>query len=179
MRICSGALVVMKAIQRNNNMYHYQGSTDIGTAATTSNDEKEAKMIKLWHMRLVHAGEKSLKTLSDQGLLKGVKTCDLEFCEHCIKGKQTRVKFGTVFHNTKGILDYVHSDVLGASKTPSLGGKHYFVTFVDDFSRRLWVYTMKKNRSIENFSQMEGVDRNSKWQKDKVSSHRKWWRIQK
>ena len=75
-----------------------------------------------------------MKTLSDQGLLKGVKTCNLEFSEHCIKGKQTRVKFGTTIHNTKGILDYVHSDVCGSSKTPSLGGKHYFVTYVDDFS---------------------------------------------
>ena len=29
MRICSGALVVMKAIRRINNMYHYQRSTFI------------------------------------------------------------------------------------------------------------------------------------------------------
>ena len=105
-------------------------------------------MTKLWHRRLRHAGGKSLKTLSDQGLLKGVKTCNLEFCEHCIKGKQTRVKFGTTIHNTKGILDYVHSDVWGASRTPLLGGKHYFVTFVDDFSRRLWVYTMKTKYEV-------------------------------
>ena len=49
-------------------------------------------------------------------------------------------------------MDYVHSDVWGASKTPSLGGKHYFVTFVDDFSRRLWVYTMKtKDEVLEIF----------------------------
>ena len=137
MRICSGALVVMKAIQRNNNMYHYQGSTIIGTTATTSNNEKEAEMTKLWHMRLGHAGGKSLKTLSDQRLLKGVKTCNLEFCEHCIKRKQTMVNFGTTIHNTKGILDYVHSYIWDVSKTPSLGGKHYFVTFVDDFSRIL------------------------------------------
>uniref|UniRef100_A0A3Q7GJ81 Reverse transcriptase Ty1/copia-type domain-containing protein n=1 Tax=Solanum lycopersicum TaxID=4081 RepID=A0A3Q7GJ81_SOLLC len=71
-RICSGVLVVMKAIRRNNNMYHSQGSTVIGTAATTSNDEKGTEMTKLWCMRLGHAGGKSLKTLSDQGLLKGV-----------------------------------------------------------------------------------------------------------
>ena len=61
-------------------------------------------MTKLWHMRLGHAGGKSLKTLSDQGFLKGVKTCNLEFCEHCIQGKQTTVKFGIGIHNTKGIL---------------------------------------------------------------------------
>ena len=142
----------MKAIRRNNNMYHYQGSTDIGTATITSDDKKEAEMTKLWHIRLGHAGGKSLKTLSDQGLIKGVKTCNLEFCENCVKKKPTRVKFGTSIHNSKGILDYLNSDIWGTSKTRSLGGKHYFLTFVDDFSRRFWVYTMKtKDEVLEDF----------------------------
>ncbi|KAE8690124.1 hypothetical protein F3Y22_tig00110926pilonHSYRG00104 [Hibiscus syriacus] len=73
----------------------------------------------------------------------GARACKLAFCEHCIKGKNKMVKFGTAIHDTKGILDYVHSDVWGPSKTTSLGGTHYYVTFVDDFSRRVWVYTMK------------------------------------
>ncbi|KAL0446164.1 UNVERIFIED_CONTAM: Retrovirus-related Pol polyprotein from transposon TNT 1-94 [Sesamum latifolium] len=124
-------------------MYHYLGRTVIGTAAATSTDDRESKEMKLWHMRLGHAGEKSLNLLIKQGLLKGVRSSKLDFCEHCVKGKQTRVKFGTAIHNTQGILDYVHSDVWGPSKTSSLGGKHYYVTFVDDYSRRVWVYTMK------------------------------------
>ena len=40
-------------------------------------------------------------------------------------------------------MDYVHNDVWGPTKTASLGGKHYFVTFVDDYSRKVWVYLMK------------------------------------
>ena len=62
-------------------------------------------------MRLGHASEGALQNLIKQGLLKGAKTCKLDFCEHCVIGKQTRVKFSTVVHNTKDILDYVHSDV--------------------------------------------------------------------
>ena len=58
------------------------------------------------------------------------------------------MKFGTAIHNTEGILDYIHLDMLEPSKTPSLGGKHYFVTFVDDFSRRVWVYTMKTKDEV-------------------------------
>ncbi|XP_039133297.1 uncharacterized protein LOC120270366 [Dioscorea cayenensis subsp. rotundata] len=36
------------------------------------------------------------------------------------------------------------------SKTPSLDGKHYFVTFIDDFSRRVWVYSMTTKDEVLN-----------------------------
>ena len=58
------------------------------------------------------------------------------------------MKFDTAIHNTRGILDYVHSDVWRPTKTASLGGMHYFVTFVDDFSRRVWVYVMKNKDDV-------------------------------
>ena len=149
MRIISGALVIMKGIRKRNNVYYFLGSTIVRIAAVAaSTDDQGAEATRLWHMRLGHAGEKSLKLLMDQGLLKGARACKLDFCEHCIKGKKTRVKFGIVIHNTEGILDYVHSDVWGPSKNSSLGGNHYYVTFVDDFSRRVWVYTMKTKDEV-------------------------------
>jgi len=80
--------------------------------------------------------------------LKGTNSCKLEFCEHCVLGKQTRVKFGSAIHDTKGILDYVHSDVWGPTKIAFLGGMHYFVTFVDDYSRKVWVYLMKNKNEV-------------------------------
>ena len=84
-------------------------------------------------------------------------------------GKQTRVKFGTTIHNTKGILDYIHTDVWGPTKMASLGGKHYFVTFVDDFSRRVWVYTMKsKDEVFETFLVWKKMVESQTWRKIKV-----------
>ena len=104
-----------------------------------------------------------------QGLLKGAKTCKLDFCEQCVLGKQKRVKFGTVIHNTEGILDYIHTDVWGPTKTASLGGKHYFVTFVDDFSRRVWVYTLKsKDEVFETFLVWKKMEENQTGRKIKV-----------
>ena len=94
-------------------------------------------------MRLGHVGERTLQNLIKQGLLKGAKICKLDFCEHCVMEKQTRVKFKSTIHNTKGIMDYVHSNVWGPSRTTSMRGLHYFVTFVDYYSRRVWVYLMK------------------------------------
>ena len=97
---------------------------------------------------LGHKGKKSLQALIRQGLLKGAGTCKLKFCEHCVIGKKTKVKFGTATHCTKGILDYVHIDVWGPTKTASIGGNHYFVSFIDDYSRRCWVYTMRHKGEV-------------------------------
>jgi len=99
-------------------------------------------------MRFGHTGEKSLQALTKQGLLKGVRTCKLEFCEYCVIGKKTKVIFGTATHCTKGILDYVNTDVWGPTKTASIGDNHYFVTLIDDSSRRCLVYTMKHKEEV-------------------------------
>ncbi|KAK5787254.1 hypothetical protein PVK06_041907 [Gossypium arboreum] len=95
---------------QKNNLYYYQGSTVIGAVAAASGN-KELDSMQLWHMKLGQASGKSLQILAKQGLLKGAKACKLKFCKHCVLGKQKRVKFGTAIHNTKGILEYVHSDV--------------------------------------------------------------------
>jgi 5'-3' exoribonuclease 2 len=41
-------------------------------------------------------------------------------------------------------LELIHSDVFGPVKQISLGGMRYMVTFMDDFSRYVWVYFMKE-----------------------------------
>ncbi|KAG6387214.1 hypothetical protein SASPL_152400 [Salvia splendens] len=75
LKTTSGALVMLKGM-RNNNLYYYQGSTVVGTVATaTSSNNKDAEVTKLWHLRLGHAGERSLQILAKQGLLKVEKVC--------------------------------------------------------------------------------------------------------
>ena len=67
-------------------------------------------------------------------------------------GKADSVKFAGSSHQTDGILNYIHTDVWGPTQNPSLRGKRYFVTFVDDFSRRSWVYSMHhKHKVLEVF----------------------------
>ncbi|KAG6424815.1 hypothetical protein SASPL_115235 [Salvia splendens] len=65
-----GALVMLKGL-RKNNLYYYQGSTVARIVATaTSSNKKDASATTLWHLRLGHAGERSLQILVNQGLLK-------------------------------------------------------------------------------------------------------------
>jgi len=51
-------------------------------------------------------------------------------------------------HRTEGILDYVHSDVWGPTRESSFGGSMYYVTFTDDFSRKVWVYFMQQKSEV-------------------------------
>lgn len=52
--------------------------------------------------------------------------------------------------NNKSYVSFsiVHSDVWGSSPTTSLFGFRYFVNFVDDCSRCMWVYLMKTKGEV-------------------------------
>ncbi|KAK3006921.1 hypothetical protein RJ639_016776 [Escallonia herrerae] len=63
---------------------------------------------------------------------------------------------------SKGVLDYVHSDVWGPIKHVSNGGARYFVTFIDDFLRKVWIYFMKHKSEVFNvFKQWKARVENS------------------
>ena len=66
------------------------------------------------------------------------------FCEDCVLGKSHKQSFPTAKHTTKNILEYVHSDLWGSSSnSESLGGCKYFISFIDDFSKKVWVFFLK------------------------------------
>ncbi|KAG8503427.1 hypothetical protein CXB51_001333 [Gossypium anomalum] len=73
-------------------------------------------IIKLWHMRLGHMSENGMVELSKRGLLDGQGICKLNFYEHYVFEKQKRVRFTKGIHNTKGMLEYIHSDLWGPSR---------------------------------------------------------------
>ncbi|KAL0537750.1 hypothetical protein IC582_026735 [Cucumis melo] len=141
MKVTKGSLVKLRGTLRHG-LYVLEGTTVSGSAAIASG--KITDMSMLWHKRLAHVSERGLQALSQQGLLGGVKNVELPFCEHCIMGKSTRVKFGKGKHTTKGILDYVHSDLWGPTKEVSMGGSRYFISIIDDFSRKVWIYPLKQ-----------------------------------
>ena len=61
-------------------------------------------------------------------------------------------------------LDVIHSDVWGPTENVSLAGNKYYVTFVDDHTRKVWVYFMKsKRRSVWALQklQVNGRERNT------------------
>jgi len=88
--------------------------------------------------------DNELSLLSKQNLLDGYKNHVLNFFEHCVFGKHTRVKFNKkAEHKTKDKLDYIHSDLWGSNRVPSNSGGMYCLTLIDDYSRMVWVYFLK------------------------------------
>ena len=94
--------------------------------------------------------EKGLKVLIDRKSLPSLKFLNLNFCKYCVFGKKCRQKFKGGRHIRKGIIDYIHSNVWGPSPTVSLGGSSYFVTFIDDYSRKVLVYLLKIKDDVFN-----------------------------
>ena len=97
-------------------------------------------------------GQVWMMELHKRNLLKGIKTCKLDFCKYCVFRKRNKVQFKTATRKTEGVLDYVHTDVWGPVRVASLGGSMYFVSFSDDYSRKVWVYFMRhKSKTFAKF----------------------------
>jgi transposase InsO family protein len=145
MKVYKGILQVMKA-NKVGNLLLLEGRTESDHVTTISN--KDSDYVQLWHQWLGHMSEQGLNVLFDRKLLPSLKSLKLDFCKHCIYGKQNMQKFKMKRHTNEGILDYIHSDVWGPSPTVSYGGSSYFVSFIDDFSRKVWIYMLKSKDDV-------------------------------
>ena len=105
----------------------------------------------LWHKRLGHFHTKGLQRMARFDAVTGLPP--LQFTKHtctgCQFGKHTRTRMpkSTKF-STSHILQLIHSDVCGPFRTTSLGGHRYFVTFIDDYSRRMWIYFISNKSEV-------------------------------
>ena len=61
-------------------------------------------------------------------------------CETCFQAKRPRKGFTTCIERETYLLELVHSDVCDSNDVLTRGGKRYFVTFIDDFSKSCYVY---------------------------------------
>jgi hypothetical protein len=105
-------------------------------------------------------GLKELDAMVDGMNLKEVLLHHI--CEGCIKGKHQRTSFpkdGAT--RASQLLEIVHTNVWGPMRTTSHGGVRYFLTFIDDFSRKTHVYFLKaKGEAFKKFKQYRALVEN-------------------
>ncbi|KAE8725167.1 Eukaryotic translation initiation factor 3 subunit E [Hibiscus syriacus] len=145
MKVFRGALVVLKGEKIAANLYMLKGETLLEVEASVASCSSDSAM--LWHKKLGHMSEQGMKVLVEQNLLPDLTKVTLPLCDHCITSKQHRLKFNKSNSRGKSVLELVRSDVWQAPVT-SLCGAKYFVSFIDDYSRRCWVYPIKKKSEV-------------------------------
>jgi len=97
----------------------------------------------LWHRRYGHVNNKSLKTLESKQLVKGLPQFKATntACTMCHRGKQHRAVIPKKSQwRASRRLQLVHADLCGPITPTSNSLKRYLLCFIDDFSRKAWIY---------------------------------------
>ena len=97
--------------------------------------------------------EKGLQLLAKQSLIPMAKDKSSNPCDHCLFGKQPRVSFQKNSTRKLEKLESVYYDVCGPMEVDSLGGNKYFVTFIDDASRKTWEYLLHTKSQVFQYFQ--------------------------
>jgi hypothetical protein len=142
-KVTKGSLVIAKG-EKVRTLYLCIGNTDSSISLASTEVDTT-----LWHHMLGHMSEKWMQILHKRNLLPDLKQIDLDFCEHCVYGKHKRLRFLKVRKEKKSEkLELVHTDVWGSAQVSSLGGSRYYVTFIDDATRKTWVYCIRQKSDV-------------------------------
>ncbi|GAA0167068.1 transmembrane signal receptor [Lithospermum erythrorhizon] len=95
--------------------------------------------------RMFAVNYKGLQTLQSKGMVRGLPEFKPEeiTCVDCLNGKQPRSAIPKESKwRASTVLELIHSDLCGPISPTSNSGKRYFLSFIDDFSRKAWVYLL-------------------------------------
>lgn len=137
-----------------NGVYKIKVTASAGKMCMIS-QENENDML-MWHRRLGHMSYGNMLKMRN-GTATGVtfnNDCKKRImeCETCAVGKQTREPFERSISEASRILELVHSDLMGKMETQSIGRSRYAMTFIDDFSKKVFCYFLhSKDEAFETF----------------------------
>jgi hypothetical protein len=125
---------------------------------------------ELWHRRLAHINYKALpyicKAVTGLPELKGDHK---GVCNGCAQGKNIKNPFPKRDNKTEGVLELIHSDVCGPMPPSSIRGYAYYVSFIDDYSRKTWIYFLKtKDEVFSKFKEFKALIENLSEKKIKI-----------
>jgi hypothetical protein len=123
------------------------GSSDFSSVFVAHSDD----LSKLWHEWFGQLKYCSLQQLCNQHMVTGLPlvSCRDGVCSGCVIDKHHQDSFDKrASWRASGPLQLVHNDLSGPLSSPSFSGCKYFLTFIDDFSIRTWVYFLKLKSEV-------------------------------
>ena len=88
----------------------------------------------IWHARLGHVSSGYIKKRQTLGLINNIDYSGLSKCQICATSKLTRKTCGSVTRETK-LLKLIHFNLGDLKQIMTRGGKKFYVTIIDDYSR--------------------------------------------
>ncbi|GAU30142.1 hypothetical protein TSUD_360350 [Trifolium subterraneum] len=148
--------LILKTAQSQNRTFKTQVKTIEVECLATSTEDKDSD---LWHKRYGHLNFKSLSMLNSKNMVLGLPSviAPVDTCTTCLLGKHPRSSFkSNLPMRSSEVLNVVHSDICGPIDVLSTGGNKYFITYVDEYSRMIWLYHIKaKSEAFEVFKRFK------------------------
>lgn len=111
----------------------------------------------MWH-KLGHLNRKSMALLKEMSIGLSDSLKNNFSCKDCIKEKHVKDLFNVSKKRFSHHLKLVYLDLYGPMEEKSIEGNRYFLTFIDDFSRYIFVYILThKNQVTETFLKFKNM----------------------
>lgn len=135
--------LLMKVKRTENRLYKISLEESTSTCLLTKAEEDTW----LWYARLGQVNFQALELMSREEMVYGIPRLvqPLKRCEGCLMSIQSRKPFPShASFDANKELEILHADICGPITSMTPGGNRYFILFVDDFSRKKWVYLLKE-----------------------------------
>ena len=124
-------------------MYNIKGDLEV---ALTDSIESPCE---IWHTILDQINYKALPyvTKAVTGLLE-FKVDNEGVWNGCAQGNKINNPFSKRDNKEKWFLEIIHSDICGPMQSTSISGYIYYVSFIDDYPHKTWVYFLKSKYEV-------------------------------
>jgi transposase InsO family protein len=142
--------------KEENGLYKLKGHLEVAMTHAIENP------CELWHRRLAHINYKSLPYICKAITgLPELKVDHEGVSNGCAQGKNLKNPFPKRDSKAEGFLELIHSNVCGPMPSSSISGYVYYVSFIDYYSRKTWVYFLKsKDEVFSKFKEFKALIEN-------------------
>ncbi|SGY57265.1 BQ5605_C006g04249 [Microbotryum silenes-dioicae] len=157
-RVCTG-------LAKSDRLFHLDAHLCTHTALIAARTPK-VSLLTL-HRRLGHCSLPTLRKLAKSDQVKGIEwtysddDCNNFKCDACMASKAHKLPFPMSESHAALPLGLVHSDLLMFPE-PSVSGRCYLITFIDDFSRKAWAFPLlRKSDALAAFQRWKAEVENA------------------
>jgi histone deacetylase 1/2 len=101
----------------------------------------------LWHSRLGYPSISIVHQILSRHNLSFVKDLNNYVCDACQQGKHHQLPYPRSSSVSTSPMELIFSDVWGPAPI-SVGKNSYYVSFIDDYSKFVWIYLIRQKSKV-------------------------------